>query len=153
MASVVSIGMVASREGILALEEPGRVERAGQAPSQSTLALVCSNAYLSTPWHRLGPFEYECRFRSISAHTQAGEPAERHLNELDRAQVEVQRLFAILGSVRSLVDYGRLGGLSSRHLSLSGAVVTPRSLIAATRRTALPQLAEDQVDVALLVPT
>ncbi len=121
--------------------------------SQSTLALVCSNAYLSGAWQRLGPFEHECRFRSVSANAHSPEPAEHRLDQVDRARMEEERLLAVLGSVRPLVDSGRLGRLSPRHISLSGAVVTPRRLTAATRHTVVPQLTDDQVDIALLVPT
>ena len=42
--------------------------------SESTLALVCSNAYMTEAGHRVGPGEHESRFRTIPTEAQRDEP-------------------------------------------------------------------------------
>ena len=121
--------------------------------SESTLALVCSNAYMVEAGHRVGPGEHECRFHTIPAATHADEPTTHPAGGLDLARREDERLLPVLDRARQLVESGRLGRLSPRHLSLSGAVIVPSRVIEETRRTAVRQLTDDQVDVVLLVPT
>lgn len=121
--------------------------------SESTLALVCSNAYMTEAGHRVGPGEHECRFRTIPAEAQRDEPTAHPAGGLDLARREDERLLPVLDRARTLVESGRVGRLSPRHLSLSGAVVAPSRIIEETRRTAAHQLAGDQVDIVLLVPT
>jgi hypothetical protein len=79
------------------LGSPGRTrtlwpwkDRAAWTPlrkplGRSTLALVCSTAYPSGAWHCLGPFEHDCRFRSVSASAHGREPAERRLDHIVRS--------------------------------------------------------------------
>ena len=121
--------------------------------SESTLALLCSNAYMTEAGHRVGPGEHECRFRTISAEAQRDEPPARPVGGLDLARMEDERLLPVLDRARLLVQSGRAGRLSPRLLSLSGAVMAPSRAIEETRRLAASQLADDQVDVVLLVPT
>jgi hypothetical protein len=121
--------------------------------SESTLALVCSNAYVTEPGHRVGPGEHECRFRSIPGEAQRDEPTAHPAGGLDLARREDERLLPVLDRARQLVESGRVGRLSPQHLSLSGAVITPSRVVEETKRTAVRQLADDQVDVVLLVPT
>ena len=121
--------------------------------SGSTLALLCSNAYMTEGGHRVGPGEHECRFRTIPAEGQWDEPAAHPAGGLDLARMEDKRLRPVLDRARLLVESGRVGRLSPRHLSLSGAVITPSRLLEETRRTVVRQLVDDQVDVVLLVPT
>jgi hypothetical protein len=121
--------------------------------SDCTLALVCSNAYMTEAGHRAGPGEHECCFRTISADTHRDEPAAHPLGGVDFARIEAERLMSVLDRARRLVESGRLGRLSPRHLSLSGAVADPSLLIEETKSTAVHQLADDHVDVVVLVPT
>ena len=121
--------------------------------SESTLALVCSNAYMTEAGHHVGPGEHECRFRTIPTLAPGDEPTARPVAGLDLSRMEDERLRPLLDRARMLVESGRLGRLSPRQLSLSGAVVAPSSVVEETRRTAVRQLADDQVDVVLLVPT
>lgn len=147
---------MAVRQRLLAVrrrEEPPAWSPLRRPLSGSTLALVCSNAYMTEAGHRVGPGEHECRFRTIPAEARADEPATRPVGGLDLARMEDERIIPVLDGARSLVESGRLGRLSPRHLSLSGVVIAPSRLIEETRRAAVRQLADDQVDVVLLVPT
>ena len=121
--------------------------------SESTLALLCSNAYMTEAGHRTGPGEHECRFRTIAAEAGRDEPTAHPAGELDLPRRERERLLPVLDRARLLVESGRLGRLSPRHLSLSGAVIAPSRLLEETRRTVVRQFVDDQVDVVLLVPT
>ncbi len=119
----------------------------------STLALVCSNAYMTEAGHRAGPGEHECRFRTIPAQAHTDDPATRPVGRLDLTRMEDERLVPLLDRARMLVESGRIGRLSPRHLSLSGAVIAPSRVVEETKRTAVRRLADDHVDVVLLVPT
>jgi hypothetical protein len=121
--------------------------------SESTLALVCSNAYMTEAGHRVGPGEHESRFRMIPAEAHRDEPTAYSAGGLDLAGREDERLLPVLDRARTLVESGRIGRLSPRHLSLSGAVVSPSRVVEETNHAAVLQLADDQVDVVLLVPT
>jgi hypothetical protein len=121
--------------------------------SESTLALVCSNAYMTEARHRVGSGEHECRFRTIPAEAQRDEPTAHPAGGLDLARREDERLLPVLDRARTLVESGRVGRLSPRHLSLSGAVIAPSRVVEETERTAVRQLMDDRVDVVLLVPT
>ena len=121
--------------------------------SECTLALVCSNAYMSEPGQGIGPGEHECRFRSISAGSLRDEPALPRIGELDLERMEDERLRPLLDCARMLVESGRLRRLSPRHLSLSGSVVPPSGALTEAERAAVRQLTDDEVDVVLLVPT
>ena len=125
----------------------------GKPLSECTLALVCSNAYMTEAGHRVGPGEHECRFRTVTAKAQPEKPVAPPVGGLDLARMEDERLLPVLDRARLLVESGRVGRLSSRHLSLSGAVIASPRLLEETERTALRQLLDDRVDVVLLVPT
>jgi hypothetical protein len=121
--------------------------------SESTLAVVCSNAYMTEAGHRVGPGEHECSFRTIPAPADKDGPSADPVGGLDFARMEEERLLRVLDRARALVESGRLGRLTPRHLSLSGAVVAPSRVIEEVRRAAVRQLADDQADAVLLVPT
>ena len=121
--------------------------------SDCTLALVCSNAYMTEAGHRVGPGEHECRFRTIPTPAGEHEPSAHPARGLDLARMEDERLLPVLDRARLLVESGRLGRLSPRHLSLSGAVIAPSRVVEETNQTAVRQLMDDHVDVVLLVPT
>jgi hypothetical protein len=114
---------------------------------------VCSNAYVTEAGHRVGPGEHESRFRTLPAEARRDEPTAHPAGGLDLARREDERLLPVLDRARQLVESGRLGRLSPQHLSLSGAVIVPSRVIEETKRTAVRQLADNHVDVVLLVPT
>ena len=134
-------------------EDPPAWSPLSRPLSESTLALVCSNAYMTEAGHRIGPGEHESRFRTIPAEAQEDGPAAHPAGGLDLARMEDERLLSVLDRARTLVQSGRVGRLSSQHLSLSGAVIAPSRVVEETTRTAVSQLADDQADVVLLVPT
>jgi D-proline reductase (dithiol) PrdB len=57
-----------------------------------------------------------------------------------------------LDRAHELVEWGRIGSLNYRHLSLLGAITAPGRLIKETAPQAARCLVEDGVDVALLCP-
>lgn len=57
-----------------------------------------------------------------------------------------------LDRFRELAASGRLGALNHRHLSFMGSITAPARLVRDTAPEAARRLAEDGVDVALLVP-
>jgi D-proline reductase (dithiol) PrdB len=57
-----------------------------------------------------------------------------------------------LDRLHELEARGRIGSVAPRHLSFSGSITAPGSLIRDTAPQAAGLLAEDAVDVALLVP-
>jgi D-proline reductase (dithiol) PrdB len=54
--------------------------------------------------------------------------------------------------VRELAASGRIGSVNHRHLSFMGSITAPGRLMRDTAPPAVRLLAQDQVDVALLVP-
>jgi D-proline reductase (dithiol) PrdB len=58
-----------------------------------------------------------------------------------------------LGTLRSLVREGIVGGLSARHFSFMGAIHDPTPLVESTAPEVAGNLVEDQVDVVLLTPS
>jgi hypothetical protein len=153
---VVSKGGLALFHRLLAFwrrKDPPAWSPLSRPLSESTLALVCSNAYMTEVGHRVGPGEHECRFRTIPAQAQRDEPTAHPAGGLDLALMEEERLLPVLDRARQLVESGRVGRLSPQHLSLSGAVITPSRVVEETNQTAVRQLTDDRVDVVLLVPT
>jgi D-proline reductase (dithiol) PrdB len=122
--------------------------------SDCTLAIVSSSAYADVAPKLDRPGVELCGFRTFSdeapeSATAAGEAADRTST---RSDFEADRLGVTVGRARELVAAGRIARLSRRHLTLSGAVDSCTRLVRETRRTAAPLLAEDQIDVVLLVP-
>lgn len=54
--------------------------------------------------------------------------------------------------VRELVEAGRIGAVNTRHLSFMGSITAPGRLVRQTAQEAARSLADDSVDVALLIP-
>jgi D-proline reductase (dithiol) PrdB len=57
-----------------------------------------------------------------------------------------------LDRLRELVCAGKIGSLSSRHLSFMGSITAPGRLVKRTAPEAVAGLREDRVNLALLVP-
>ena len=57
-----------------------------------------------------------------------------------------------LDRIKELAASGRIGSVNRRHLSFMGSITAPGRLIGETAPAAAKVLAEDGVDVALLVP-
>lgn len=147
---------IALRDRLLAFrrrQDPPAWSPLSKPLAECTLALVCSNAYMSEPGHHVGPGEHECRCRTISVESLRDEPATQPVGELDLERMEDERIRPVLGCARMLVEAGRLGKLSRRHLSLSGSVIAGSCALPEAERAAVRQLTDDQVHVVLLVPT
>jgi D-proline reductase (dithiol) PrdB len=57
-----------------------------------------------------------------------------------------------LARIKELAAAGRIGSVNRRHLSFMGSITAPGRLVRETAAAAARMLAEDGVDVALLVP-
>jgi hypothetical protein len=122
--------------------------------SDCTLAIVSSSAYVDVAPQLDRPGVKLCGFRTVSgealAHLRAADDSRDQAP--DSLDFEADRLGVAVGRATELVAAGRIARLSRRHLTLSGAVDSRARLLGETRRTAVPWLTEDQVDVVLLVP-
>ena len=118
--------------------------------SECTLALISSSAYVDAAPQFDTPGVELCAFRAVSGIEAAPETA----SQVDAAPVtdfEADRLRVAVGRAHELVASGRVGRLADRHLILAGAVDSRRRIIDHTHQAARI-LADDQVDVVLLVP-
>lgn len=122
----------------------------------SKLALV-SSAGFTAPGQ--APFDESRRggdftFRAIPADIDVGTLDNQHRSEsFDHAPMLQDPNVAFpIDRIRELVEHGRIGSLSSRHLSFMGSITAPGRLIRDTAPEAAQTLVDDGVDVALLVP-
>lgn len=93
-------------------------------------------------------------FREIPGDADVGPLRETHRSKsFDHSGIRSDPNLAFpLDRFRELVAAGRIGALNHRHLSFMGSIVAPGRLIRDTAPQAARRLAEDGVDVALLVP-
>lgn len=71
----------------------------------------------------------------------------------DHSGIEADRNLAFpLDRLRELVADGTIGAVAPRHLSFMGSITAPGRLIKESAPAAAALLAEDRVDVALLLP-
>lgn len=124
--------------------------------SQCRLALVSSAGFV-LPGQP--PFDESFRggdpsFREIPAGADVRTMVETHRSEsFDHAGLGQDPNVAFpLDRVRELAAAGRIGSLNRRHLSCMGSITAPGRLMRHTAPPAARLLAEDGVDVALLVP-
>ena len=120
------------------------------------MALV-SSAGLVCPGQ--GPFDDSIRggdysFREIPADMDVAALIDTHRSDLyDHAGLRQDpNLVFPLDRLRERVGSGRIGSLNRRHLSFMGSITAPGRLIKKTAPAAVRKLAEDDVDIALLVP-
>lgn len=127
-----------------------------QPLSESRLGLV-SSAGLSAPGQEA--FDVNKKggdpaFREIPSEVDVQELIENHRSQSwDHRGVEQDKNVAFpIDRARELVEAGRIGSLSDRHLSFMGSITAPGRFV----RDYVPQAAEvfveEEVDVALLVP-
>ena len=124
--------------------------------SECKLALV-SSAALVMPGQ--APFDSGVRggdpsFRFIDNDVDVRDLIETHpSHHFDHSGLSQDLNLAFpLDRARELVEWGRIGSLNYRHLSLLGAITAPGRLIKETVPQAARCLVEDGVDVALLCP-
>jgi len=123
---------------------------------ESRVALI-SSAGLVAPDQE--PFDDSIRggdfsFREIPADTDVFSLRDTHRSDLyDHAGLRKDPNLAFpLDRLRKLVESGRIGSLNRRHLSFMGSITAPGRLIKKTAPPAARKMAEDGVDIALLVP-
>lgn len=124
--------------------------------AECRLALVSSAGFV----HRgQEPFDHSVRggdfsFREIPAETDVSELADFHRSQSydHTGMAQDPNLAFPLDRARELVKSGRVGSLASTHISFMGSITAPGRLIRDTAPAAAQTLADDDVDVALLVP-
>jgi len=124
--------------------------------SESRLALVSTAGFtLSSqiPFDegvRGGDFSY----REIPDDAPVSALSDSHRSEsFDHTGIQQDPNLALpLDRAHELVTCGRLGATNHRHLSFMGSITAPGRLIQQSAPEAAQNLADDQVDVALLVP-
>lgn len=116
----------------------------------TTAGLVPAGARAFDPDARGG----DTSFRVIPADADLAQIAEQHRSSsFDHAGIAKDRNLALpLDRLRELSAEGIIGELAPRHLSFMGSITAPGRLIRDTAPQAATLLAEDGVDVALLVP-
>jgi len=118
---------------------------------------IVSSAGLVLPTQE--PFDAGVRggdfsFRVIPGDADVRTLVDSHRSEsFDHSGVALDSNLAFpLDRVRELADAGRIGSIAPRHLSFMGSITAPGRLVATTAPEAARLLADDGVDVALLVP-
>jgi D-proline reductase (dithiol) PrdB len=93
-------------------------------------------------------------FREIPDRFEAARLVETHRSDaFDHAGLRADPNLAFpIDRVRELVQAGRIGAVNHRHLSFMGSITAPGRLVRETAPAAARSLAQDQVEVALLVP-
>jgi D-proline reductase (dithiol) PrdB len=96
----------------------------------------------------------DCSYRVITAGTKVETLGEFHRSEsFDHAGITKDRNVALpLDRLRELASGGEIGDVAPRHLSFMGSITAPGRLVKHTAPEAARLLAEDDVDIALLVP-
>jgi D-proline reductase (dithiol) PrdB len=124
--------------------------------AQCRLALVSSAGFV-LPDQK--PFDATIRggdvsFREIPADADVHTLVESHRSEVfDHSGIHQDPNLAFpIDRVRELAVRGRIGSVNRRHLSFMGSITAPGRLIRQTAPPAARLLAEDAVDVALVVP-
>lgn len=130
-------------------------------PLQKSLAECClglvSTAGLSAPGQEM--FEAKKKggdpaFRVIPSTIDVQTLIENHRSKAwDHRGLEQDKNVGFpVDRARELVEWGRIGSVSSRYLSFMGSVTAPGRLVRDSVPLAAEIFAEDKVDVALLVP-
>ena len=124
--------------------------------AQCNLALVSSAGFVMPDQP---PFDENIRggdpsFREIPADAAVKQLHESHRSEsFDHSGIQADPNLAFpIDRVRELAGRGRIGTVNRRHLSCMGSITAPGRLVMQTAPAAAQLLAEDAVDVALLVP-
>jgi D-proline reductase (dithiol) PrdB len=93
-------------------------------------------------------------FREIPTDTELSALIDTHRSDLyDHSGLRQDPNLAFpLDRLRELAEKRRIGSLNHRHLSFMGSITAPGRLAKQTAPAAARKLAEDKVDIALLVP-
>ncbi len=96
----------------------------------------------------------DCSYRVINGDADVRALTEHHRSQsFDHAGIlEDANLAFPLDRLREMAARGEIGEVAPRHLSFMGSITAPGRLAARTAPGAAGLLAQDQVDVALLVP-
>jgi D-proline reductase (dithiol) PrdB len=128
----------------------------GKPLSACRLALVSSAGFVLPDQER---FDESVRggdpsFREIPGHVNASILIDTHRSEtFDHTGLAGDPNLAFpIDRVRELAERGRVGSVNERHLSFMGSITAPGRLTKRTAPDAVRRLAEDGVDVALLIP-
>ena len=126
-------------------------------PLKDCRLVLVSSAGLISPGQ--APFDKKIRggdpsVREISADVAVSELIETHRSEVfDHTGIRQDPNLAFpMDRLRELTEKGRLGSLNHRHLSFMGSITAPGRLLKKTLPQVVPQLLEDGVDIALLIP-
>ncbi len=124
--------------------------------SECRLALVSSAGFILP---EQVPFDGSIRggdpsFREIPADVDVRTLINTHRSETfdHGGMLEDPNLVFPVNRVRELVRNGRIGSVNRRHLSFMGSITAPGRFVRETVPAAARRLADDRVDVALLVP-
>lgn len=127
------------------------------APVSTARVALVSTAGLVPPG--CPPFDEKAKggdwtYRVISGDVHVQDLGEYHRSEsFDHAGLARDRNLAMpLDRLRELADLGEIGCVAPRHLSFMGSITAPGRLIKDSAPEAAGLLAEDEVDIALLVP-
>lgn len=131
--------------------------RLARAVTQARVALVTS-AGLVVPGDE--PFDLDIRggdhsFRAIAADVEVASLEVHHRSDaFDAAPLHADRNVAFpLDRLRELAAFGAVGEVAPRHLSFMGSIPAPGRLRRESAPAAAELLANDGVDIAVLVPT
>ena len=116
----------------------------------TTAGLVPPGAPPFDPSVKGGDFSY----RVIAADADVAALEEHHRSEsFDHAGIALDRNLALpLDQLRELAARGEIGEVAPRHLSYMGSITAPGRLAARTAPEGARLLADDGVDLALLIP-
>jgi len=124
--------------------------------TESRLVLISSAGMVTAAQQ---PFDHSVRggdvsFREISSDVDVTTLSETHRSEaFDHTGIRRDPNLAFpVDRLRELVAAGRIGSLNQRYLSFMGSITAPGRLIKKTIPQVVPKLADDQVDIALLIP-
>lgn len=130
--------------------------RLARPVSQTRVALVTSAGFVA-PGD--APFDLDLKGGDASYRTIAGDArldalTMHHKSDAyDPAPIAADRNVAFpLDRLRALADTGSIGAVAPRHLSFMGSITRPERLIQEFAPAAAALLANDGVDIALLVP-
>jgi D-proline reductase (dithiol) PrdB len=128
----------------------------GKPLAESRAALVTSAGFVLPGQERFSNEVHggDVSFREIPEDADVSSLIETHRSKsFDHSGIRSDPNLGLpLDRFRELVAAGRLGALNHRHLSFMGSITAPGRLVRDTAPEAARRLAEDGVDVALLVP-
>ncbi len=124
--------------------------------AECRLALVSSAGLVppDQPWFDKSHPGGDPSFREISGDIEISNLIDTHRSDsFDHSGMAEDRDVVFpLTRVRELAEWGRIGSVNHRHLSLMGSITSPGQFIRNQAPEAAGKLVRDEVDVALLIP-